>query len=229
MRLSFLIILVTLFWSCGSSEDNDTSDRAIRSTFDVIDTRISSTDSQEAFNKDTSSLVGFDPRGGENRMLLYFPKVEELYEDDVIITSITNIELLVHCADVPVHPNSIKIYPLTRPWTAYSNWNSYFALVPGSEWEQPGGDFDSSVAISSPAIRTNTDDSSVFELSFDITEHITSMVTQNKPNYGYVVLVEKSELNGSDAMTFFTSNSGNGAARPSAILAFSTKDIVVDE
>jgi hypothetical protein len=224
----FLFVMLSLsFMACSSVED-DQSDRAIKSTFDVVDIRLSSSAPDQVYNKNSTTAVGFGDDGSENRMLVYFPKVDELYDDDVIVSSITNMELLIHCLDVPAHPDSIKIYPLSKPWTAYSTWNSYFAILPNNEWGTPGGDYDDTAVISSPAIRTNTDDSSYFELAFNITDFVKSTISEQKPNYGFIILVEKNDLNSEDQMTFYTSNSSKGAARPSAILAFSTQDLVVD-
>ena len=61
---------------------------------------IAASDPEAKHPKDATALVGLAPDGQERRLLLYFPGIEQLYSQDVVLSSITSIEIVVTAAEV---------------------------------------------------------------------------------------------------------------------------------
>lgn len=218
---SAIFLLLVLSNGCGRSTEEDTEERVIRSEGDVLDVRISSAKKSTSFASEQISRIGFDGED-ESRLLLYFPKIDELYEDEVVISSITAIEVIVKCEDVQVNPGKIALQPISRPWSQYATWKSRHSLDKESAWKEPGGDVYSGTGKISPDIRR--EDKELFELSFDVTSLVKDMVVKGRKNYGFVVSVAKSSLNEKNFLKLQTFNAEEGA--PSSALVFSTEDVI---
>jgi hypothetical protein len=212
--------------ACGSTQDKSSGGDVIKASGNVIDLRIDESKPDQAFASDADARVGFDEQGFESRMLLYFPKIRELYDENVILSSITEIQLKIHCDEIAVNPGKIKLYSLKRPWSAAASWKSRFVWLEGYEWKTPGGDFDSSEPAITPSIRKNSQSDSPFELAFDVTDSVVNMVSIGQENFGFIVLVEKSDLNYRNSLYFKTANSGDLSQKPVSVLVFSRKDVI---
>lgn len=220
--LAAIIFQAMILPSCSDSKSNDTSqDSVIKNSDEVLDIQIYSQKTAPNLSKNSEILVGFDENDRESRMLLFFPKVNELWDPNVVLNSIANIQILVYCDREPINPENIKMYPITKPWTAAATWLSRFALVKDMSWDKPGGDYDSSIDPVSPSIQQPSGASKFKELAFDITEPVTKMVANGQPNYGFIILAEKSDLNGENRVQLYSRNSD---VRPNSVLVFTRKD-----
>lgn len=211
-----------LISACSNPE---TDDRAIRSVTDAIDLRLSESKPLQVINAEENSNIGFDADNKESRLLIHFPKLTELWDENVIISSIASIELLINCDEVLVNPENIELRPLDSDWTPFATWASRDMLL-GTPWSTPGGDFAADLPPVTPSLRINTKAPDTFELSFDITQLVQRMILEDASNYGFLIRVVRSELNGDNVMSFSTTNNEDGNKRPSSALVFSTKDSV---
>lgn len=197
--------------------------RDLARTEEVMDVRIESGD-PATHDKETSARVGFGADGRESRLLLHFPKIRELYAPDVDAAAITQVELLLSCARVPVNPSFIRLRRVARPWTPFATWESPVGILGGIAWGAPGGDIDGRFGAITPALRRNARDTSRIELAFDVTAQVRAMVERKVENHGFLVSVERSALNADQEMSFDTTNTPVEGARPLAVLAFTTKE-----
>jgi hypothetical protein len=218
--------MISCFVLAACSPSVATNDRALRTESEVLDVRVSEAEPNKAFSAEEISGIGFDDKGKESRLFLYFPRLLRLWEEDVIISSIAVVELLINCKDVLVNPENIRLYPLSTPWTPLATWNSPFPTYAGSAWLKPGGDADESWGAITPALRRNPKSLQDFELAFDITQLVKRMILENKPNNGFSIQIVKSDLNALNSMGFFTRNASSDVRRPTSILTFSTKGAV---
>jgi hypothetical protein len=225
LRVSALSAVLALT-ACGSTDDNkETGNRAIKRETTLVDARLYEGSPNKTYNDEHSARVGFDAAGKESRMLLYFPKLENLWEKDVIVTSIAVVEVTLNCLDVQVNPENIELVPVSRSWTPFVTWKTRDTLT-GKGWSSAGGDVDASLPAVTPTLRPNSTEEGAKELAFDITNLVQRMVLGGYHNYGFMIRVKRSELNAKDEMWFKTTNSWNSDLRPSAILAFSSTDSV---
>ncbi|MEI8026021.1 MAG: hypothetical protein WCI18_06715 [Pseudomonadota bacterium] len=217
------LFLALFFWiGCGVTK---TTDSVIRRETDVLDVRIFEGNGKESLNKESSSLIGFDENGLESRLLIYFPKLLDLWASDVIVSSISIVELILNCTDITVNPENIELLPMTKPWGPYATWTSIDRLM-GDDWANAGGDVDLSTPAITPSFRLNTSQPTSREIAFDITALVKRMILEGTTNYGFQVRVKKSDLNSKNAMNFSMSNNNDSGVRPSSILTFSQSDTV---
>jgi hypothetical protein len=207
---------------CGATK---TSQSAIKIETDVLDVRIFEGGKNESLNKEKTSLVGFDDSGLESRLLLYFPKLLDLWASEVIISSISIIELVLNCSEIDVNPENIELFPVAAPWGPFATWTLIDRLS-GESWSSPGGDIDLTLPAVTPSFRLNKTNSSSKEISFDITSLIKRMILEGVSNYGFQIRVKKSDLNSKNAMNFVMSNHSDSSVRPSSILVFSQSTAV---
>jgi len=222
--LLLLGIIGLVNFGCGNATEETPDDRVIKSETDVLDVRIFSGAPDSWFQHEKLAVVGHHE--GEHRLLLFFPGIERLYDADVILSSVSVIEVIINCREVPVNPSNIKLYALSSPWTAFASWRSRAALLPGYEWQTPGGDIYGGSSPVSPDVRANANNVAIFELSFDVTELVTGMISANVDNEGFVITVTPSELNATDGMFFLTANSDDLAGQPKSALVFTTEDTI---
>ncbi len=219
-----LALLPFVLPACGNEE---TAGRAIRSSTDVLDVALSQSAPDRNFRSDATAAVGFDNSGNETRLLLFFPKLRELWDSDTIQSSITQVEILLIATDVPVNPENIELYAMTRSWTPQATWNSPFPLLPQVVWNTAagGGDFDRETAAITPTLLTPTEASAaLIEISFNVTELVRQMIQDKRDNFGFAVVVKESSDNSRNSMEFRTFNTAVEGERPRAILAFTTND-----
>lgn len=217
-----LLVLPVLVGCGGNTEDQ--TDRVIASETQVTDVRISEADPDGTYANEIKVTIGMQ-EGKDSRLLLYFPNIGRLYQDDVVISSITDIEVAINCPEVLANPGQIRLYPITQSWTGFATWHSRARIFSDYDWASPGGDFDASV-YATPAVRVNSDNPEIKQLTFDVTEMVTTMVGGGQPNYGFILAVEPSQLNGADAMDFVTYNHTTSTLHPQASLVYSTKDVM---
>lgn len=217
--------LVFLGNGCGGGVE--TSDRALRTERDVVDVRISSSEPDASHASEAEGRVGFDTAGNESRMLLYFPKLDALYEKENLESSLGAIEILVFCREVPVNPENIELRALSRGWTGKATWRSPIPLLPGKMWATPGGDKDDTLPIVHPSLRRGTDSQLTTELSFDVSAIVRAQRFENKPHHGFAISVRRDDRNARHDMSFITTNAAEGSGRPAAILTFQSKDTVM--
>jgi hypothetical protein len=208
--------------ACGKTE---TTNSAIKRETDLMDVRLYEGAPALALNSEVDSRVGFDEYGKESRMLLYFPKLKNLWDSKVIISSIAIVELLLNCTDVEVNPENIELVPVAQSWSPFATWSSR-DLISGQSWTAAGGDVDASLPATTPSLRINANNSDVKELAFNITTLVQRMILQGYTNYGFMIRVKQSVLNSKNEMWFRTSNNADANVRPSAILTFTTSDSV---
>ena len=209
---------------CGTS-NKETKDSALKRENRVLDVRLFEGATSKPFNKEESSHVGFDSSGLESRTLLYFPSLEALWDEKVIISSIAIVELLISSGDIPVNPENIELYPIRSSWGPFATWNLRDRFF-GDKWSSPGGDIDSTSSPVTPSLRVSTGASAAKELAFDITNLVKQMILNGSANYGFLIRVKKSDLNATNGMYFSMSNHQSSSPRPSAILTFSTSNSV---
>ena len=186
--------------------------------------RISSFD-PDGYANEFRSTIGFDSNG-ESRLLLYFPKLTNLYDEAVITGSISSVEILVNAFEIKANPKSITLSLIAEPWNAFADWETRTGVFPREPWATPGGAvLDHLFSPVAPDIRLNNDNNNYKEMAFNVTEAVTEMVTQNITNYGFQIRVQESLLNAENNVAFETFNSSDGI-RPKAALVFNTKDVI---
>jgi hypothetical protein len=217
ISFSTFIMAFLLLVGCGSTK---TTQSAIRRETDVLDVRIFEGGSSSSLSKESVSLVGFDDNGQESRLLIYFPKLLDLWSSEVVVSSISIIELVLNCSDIAVNPENIELFPVTQSWGPFATWTLIDRLS-GDRWANAGGDADLSAPGITPSFRLSTTHASSKEIAFDITRLIKRMILEGEANYGFQIRVKKSDLNSKNAMNFSMSNHGESGLRPSSILVFS--------
>jgi hypothetical protein len=208
--------------SCGKTE---TTNSAIKRETDLMDVRLYEGAPSVALNSEVDTRVGFDENGKESRMLLYFPKLQNLWDSKVIISSIAIVELLLNCTDVEVNPENIELVPMAQSWSPFATWSTR-DIISGKTWTAAGGDIDASLPGTTPSLRINANNSDAKELAFNITTLVQRMILQGYKNYGFMIRVKQSALNSKNEMWFRTSNNADENVRPSSILTFTTADSV---
>lgn len=217
----FYLLVFLVLQSCGYHGN----EIAIRTEREILDVQLSQRDPDKRLSNETTAQIGFDQEGFESRLIIYVPKLRELWESKVIFGSIGKINLNIPCLEVPVNPENILLQPVSRDWSPMATWSSFDSLFPNQKWSEEGGDtYESSLAVS-PAIRRYPSEPSLYELSFNITESVKSMIVNNQPNYGYLIRIRQSPLNSEDSVHLVTFNNRNPNVRPTASLTFSTEEV----
>lgn len=216
--------MVITFLSCGPDPTKENKlDTIIQVEGDALDLRISSGAPKKIFNREQLAKIGFSG-AAESRMLLYFPYIEKLYQDDVQLSSVTAVELYLSVAEVPVNPENIELRPLTETWTPYATWSSRAILAPGYGWASAGGSYDLSVNPIIPDIRRHEYSDKLLNLRFDITNLVLNMVVNGQTNHGFLISVKASELNAVDEIAFMTSNADDDKGHPKSALIFTKRE-----
>jgi len=216
-------VLVTILTGCGTSDD--IGNGVIKSESSILDVRLVQGEPDKHHSQDKWATVGWTSSSSEVRLMLYFPTLGKLWAPEVIKSSIANIEVVVNAQVINANPDNIRLHRLTRAWAPTATWNSAFPDIESETWATAGGDYDSTSYVT-PTIRHNTNDGSYSEIAFDITSHVSNMITRGQTDYGVLIRVESSANNYRDQMTFITYNSDVGGLRPSAVLIYSKKDTI---
>lgn len=221
-----VVPFVAALSACGSSpEDEKTAARNIRQVSEVTDLSISEAAPQDVAAKAGEATIGFDDEGRESRFFLFFPGLTALYDENVVTSSVTSIEVQVAVRDVAVNPENIDLYAIKAAWSPFTTWRSRYRSLPGLDWTTPGGDLDLDQTPVHPAVRPSTRNPEFKELTFDVTSLAVDRLVAGQPNLGFAVLVRRSPLNGVDRLTVQTAN-GSQTTRPIAALVFNTSDTI---
>lgn len=215
------LFLTAFLTSCGTEKTSTSA--VIKTETTVTDVRIYSGFPPGSYNSESLSGVGFDKDGYESRLLIQFPKIADLYDGSVVLSSIALIEVVIETTDVPVNPENIHMYPMTKAWTGLANWDLPFPAISDDPWATAGGDYDSTRSVNA-GIRLNTKDSRFKEVTFDVTKYVLDMVLSGTPNYGFIVKVDKSVNNYENSLSFSTYNSPINAGHPTSVLIYNSKD-----
>lgn len=225
-------LIALLFFSLLACENNseDRKDSVLRSDNRVLDRVIDASQPNRWDQGQSKAQIGFDDQGLEQRILLYFPGIRDLYVDDAILSSITRIQLRLAATELKVNPENIQLYPLSRPWAPQATWLHYLAGLKTAAWDTPGGDWLSDYDPLAPdldAIEVADEETPGFWLDFDLTQMVMEMMTNEAPNYGFLLLVRASPLNFLDRLEISTTDDSLTERRPEAQLIFYTKDTLI--
>lgn len=221
---TLILIFSMVMYGCGSNT-TETGDNAIKRTTEVLDTRLYEGAPKKSYKNEDSSRVGFDESGKESRMLLFFPKLKELWDEKIVVSSIANVELLIYCDEIAVNPENIELLVVKNGWNPFATWTLRDNVL-GESWLTPGGDFHTTIDPVKPALRKSVLNPNAFELSFNISLVVQRMILDGLENLGFLIRVKKSDLNSSQQISFRTSSWFDSTVRPSSVLIFSTKDAV---
>ena len=202
---------------CGNTSDEN---QTIKMTKDSLDIRITESSPTESIAGDHENTIGFDDTGEESRLLLYLPKMNQIYDKNYLKSGITSVVVRLNVQDVLANPESIELYPIASPWSPYATWKSRFGAHQRFAWVDPGGDTIAGLNATTPSIRRNTNDPYLFELNFDITERVSDILQATDQSYGFLIRLQKSNLNGENRVVLMSSNHPNNNSLPSASLEF---------
>jgi hypothetical protein len=222
------LLFLSLF-ACSNNSENR-KDSVLRSDSRVLDRIIDASQPNRWDSGQSKAQIGFNDQGLEQRLLLYFPGISDLYLDDAIMSSITRIQLRLAATALNVNPENIQLYPMSRPWTPQATWLHYLSGLKKAAWDTPGGDWLSEYDPMAPdldAIDRSDEEVPGFWLDFDLTQMVTEMMVNEAPNYGFLLLVRSSPLNFVDRLEITTSDDRTANRRPEAQLIFYTKDTFV--
>ncbi len=194
--------------------------QAIKMTNESLDIRITESDPTKSIAGDQENTIGFNDDGEESRLLLYFPKINEIYDPNYLKSGITSVVVRLNVQEVLANPESIELYPIASPWSPYASWKSRFGSYQRFAWLGPGGDTIPGFDPTTPSIRRNAKDPNLFELNFDITDRVPDMMQFTDESYGFLIKLQKSSLNAADRLVLMASNHPNRNALPSAVLDF---------
>ncbi|SMF32106.1 hypothetical protein [Pseudobacteriovorax antillogorgiicola] len=214
-RLFSLICFGLCFHACKAEEDK--ADDVIAEETDLIDLTITEGSEVYDYNDDVAT-IGIDSL--ESRFLLRFPSFLNLYEEDVIISSIANLEIEIYAEDIAINPANIRLKFLAQEWTPFANWYSRFSLADGYDWLAAGGDF-LDLDDATPDIEASQ--GNVKKLSFNVTDQTLTTIETGTVIHGFALVIEESSLNNQQVLTTYTSNSN---FKPRAILTFNKREIL---
>lgn len=220
----FMGLVVSSLVAGACAKKKEETIPVIKSESQVLDLRLSEREPSKVNAGEEMVPVGFDSDGYENKMLVYFPKINELWDETVIVSAIASIEVIVRTTDLLVSPEALELYPVTRAWSPYATWLSPYSMLPESTWAA-GGEFETALGAITPSVRRHRTDSSVFELCFDVTSIIKESLVNEKKGYGFVIQLSKNSTNFGDYQPLYTFNSSNQDLRPISILGFTKQDI----
>ena len=132
---SFLCLVIS---SCGTEVKDDDA-RVIATSSDVIDLMLSQAQPDAVFINDRELKIGIDQQNSENRMLLYFPNIEELFDPATVRSSITQVEVRIFATTLKANPENIQLSLVGERFTPMATWNSPIPYLPDSVWQSPGG------------------------------------------------------------------------------------------
>ena len=220
LATNFLFYSLALFLFLACANEEDTDDTVIASEEQLYDVLISSENPNLAGYQTPTGRIGhYD--GFEGRLLIQIPQFLNLYREDVIESSIAEITLEISAESVPINPENIRLYFISKQWSPFATWLSSFSLTDGYNWSAPGGDF-LELDFQTPNIEK---DGSRKRLVFDITSQVIESIESNTTINGFAVTAVESDLNGDNDMTLITFNHESGTA-PRATLSFSKSDII---
>jgi hypothetical protein len=219
-RCVFIISL--LVFGCGVKEaDKDNSVIAVEG--EVMDAVIDSrAPDQFDFNSETVNVGSDETNSYERRLLLFLPKLSDLYEPDIVLSSIADIRLEIVADGVPINPRNIQLHFVGVTWTPYVSWNSRFALSDDYNWATPGGDT-LDLGYVTPDIEKL--ENSLKKLSFNVTQEVIASILDGQVIYGFILRVHQNATNSRPFIIIRTTN-GPNSTDPRAILSYSKEDIL---
>ncbi|MFW7380675.1 MAG: hypothetical protein ACOH5I_17815 [Oligoflexus sp.] len=223
-KVSILNTIMILCLALGCRKE--TTDNVIAEERRLYDTLISEARPNDPDYAGAIAKIGFDQDDMESRMLLSFPQIIDLYQKEVVLSSIANISIEVKAASlVPVNPENIHLYLLSSPWSPFVTWNSRVSFLEGYEWQQAGGDLSNYGPFFPDISKTTNAELSYKTLRFDITPAIIELISLNELISGAIILIQPSPNNAAQELTLYTSNYHSELAHPRAILAFNQEGI----
>ncbi|MCX6132090.1 MAG: DNRLRE domain-containing protein [Proteobacteria bacterium] len=217
------IFLIGFFiFACNNEEDKKDTSIAIEDK--VFDITISSSRPSSYNYNDPTATIGSTDSDGETRILLAIPQILNLYREDIILSSIANIEIHIITSSVDINPENIELSFIDKSWTPYASWNSRFSLAEGQEWSNPGGDIMDLESVS-PSIEKAPDGSQQKKLIFNITKTLVEAVSQQTEIQGFLLRAKSDPNNANNTLKVFTSNY-SGSYAPKAVLSFNKSEVI---
>ena len=216
MVFLYIFSLTFVLSACGG-ETEETTD-VIASEAQLFDLTITQSDPENYDHSDETVEIGIVD-DIETRMLIQFPAFMSLYDEDVVVSSIANLELEMLSDEIQVNPSNIRLYFLSQPWTPFATWNSRFSIGEGFEWTNSGGDFHSISYVNPDLEKLGPD----VKLTFNLTQGVLQSIENDLQIYGFAITVNSDAINGSNTMTIYT---GNSNAAPTAVLTFNNREVL---
>ena len=215
-RIVLITFVLSTAFSCSRKED--TVSNVLKEESDSLDIRISSAAPEESFRSEALAEIGILKDGTESRLLLDFPKIKELFEEGVILSSVGLVELQISCSEMLVNPENVLLHSITRSWTPFATWTHVDGFLQQRNWNKSGGDF--STAFVQPDLRAGPGNNKT--LAFDLTKTVTQLAQQKNQSFGFLLRVRKSDDNAKNFLSLLTSN--NPESPPTSVLVFSRKE-----
>ncbi len=218
-----VLMYVLLLTGCDNKEEKTATPIAIEDK--VFDITIQSA-SPKAYNYlDESAQVGINSAGNEARVLIEIPNILKLYREDVVLSSIANIEIHIKASSVQVNPENIQLYLVKDSWTPFASWSSRFTLSRNHDWATAGGDVLDIEPIT-PSVEKVSEVGSDKNLVFNLTKVLIQAVSDQTLIHGFLLRVIESDDNASQTLPIFTSNSSSANA-PKAYLTLNNDEVIV--
>jgi hypothetical protein len=212
-----------LFLSCGA-KNTPTGDTAIKRETDVVDVGIHEGCDDCGDSQQPTAKIGWPQGNLESRLLILFPKLSQLWDEKIILSSLGVVELLLYTKELNINPDNIELWPLNQAWSPFAKWSHPLGILDKSVQWTPGGSWDLSGSAITPAIRVPSSGIQAKELAFDLTSLMKQWVAENRTQLGFMIRAVKSELNGKDELEVFSSNYPDSLYRPVSVLTFATQD-----
>lgn len=212
-----------VFWGCENKEEKTSTPIAVEDK--VFDITIQSAYPKVYNYLDETAQVGVNSGGQEIRVLIEIPNILNLYREDVVLSSIANIEIHVKASSVQVNPENIQLSFIKDAWTPFASWSSRFSLSNNHDWATAGGDVLDIEPIT-PGIEKVSEVGQDKNLVFNLTKVLVEAVSDQTRIHGFLLRVIESEDNASQTLPIYTSNSSNANA-PKAYLTLNNDEVIV--